>query len=316
MIFLYPISLIVMLIPLLILSFFILTNQGKINRVFSKQILEKLTLNKNLNSKQRQNILIISALILFIVAFARPVIPNKDIILKQNIPTIAIVLDISNSMLADDIYPNRLTFAKKKIQELINEFKIANISLYAFSEKLYMLSPKTTDINSVKFLLEHLHIQPTQQSSTNFLEIFANLDKEKNIVIFTDTSAQIDFSPELKLIENNNQKVHIYAVASTLGRAIKIDDNYLVDKENKIIISKLNTNIKQLSSISDGIYKDYTYENNSTKGIADAIKNSISTVSNPKYSDKIELFKYPLYLALFLIFITFYSLRKDDKLKL
>jgi len=316
MIFLHPTSLIIMLIPLLILSFFILTNQSYIHQIFSKQILEKLTFNKNSNSKTRQNILILSSLILMILAFARPIVLKEEIILKQNIPSLTIVLDISSSMLSSDIYPNRLIFAKKKILELIDKFENVNLSIYAFSEKLYLLSPKTTDINSVKFLINHLHIKSTQHNSTNFLELFTHIKEEENIVIFTDTSSHTDFSKEIKLIKEHRQKVHIYAVTSTQGSAIKIDNNFLTDTNNKIIISKLNTNIKQLSLSSGGIFKIYTHDNNSTTDIANAIKNTQAVLTNSGYRDKIELFTYPLALAIFLIFITFYSIKKDAKLEI
>jgi len=315
MIFLYPSTIFIMLIPLMILSFFILTNSSKINILFSKEMLEKLTINSKYHSKYKKYILILLALVLIIISLARPVIIKQNIALKQELPSITIALDISNSMLATDIYPDRLTFAKKKIIELLDGFKTLNASVYAFSSNIFLISPKTNDIETIKFIISHLHIKQTEQKSTSFTNILHHLKNEKNIVIFTDGGENNNFFDELKLIDKYNQKVYIYSIATDEGGPIKIDGSYLLNTNNNIVISKLNKKISQLSIESNAIYTNYSYETNSTINIVNSIKKSNYKLDNFDLIDKDELFKYPLFLAIILIFLAFYSIKKDDKLQ-
>jgi len=294
MIFLNSNFLIFMLLPLFILGFFIITNKKEIERYFKKSILQKLVIKKNYLGIFGKNILLFATLFLFIVALARPVKPKEDITLQTKLPTFAILLDISASMQANDLIPNRLKFAKHKIKKLI-ENSYANISLYAFSDRLYQISAPTSDIKTLLFLLDHLKIPKEYMRSSNLYEALKNI-KEKNIILFSDATDIKDFSKFSKL----NKNLTTYLTATKKGSLIKTDNGYLKDKNLELVISKANRNIKEISKVINYSYND------------DDMKKLYQTGSKTFFDIKEfeELYTYPLYLGTLLLFFSMFSLKR------
>jgi len=215
MIFLYPNFLLFMVIPLIVLGFFIVTNKKEIDRVFSKEIISKLVIRKNHLGMIGKNILLFASMFLFILALARPVSPKQSINLQNKAPSFAVLLDISASMRADDIYPSRLGFAIQKIKSLIAKSD-AIISLYTFSDRLYMIASKTSDKDGLIYLVEHLNIPQQLSNSSNLYQALKNI-KEKNILLFSDGTDIKDF----KQIKKLNKNITTYLTATQSGSVIK-----------------------------------------------------------------------------------------------
>ncbi len=65
-------------------------------------------------------------------------------------------MDISNSMFANDIYPNRFEFAKRKFEELLGVLKSARVGILGFAQRAFLVAPLSEDYNSLRFLVKNM----------------------------------------------------------------------------------------------------------------------------------------------------------------
>jgi Ca-activated chloride channel family protein len=123
MMFLYPNVLWAMLLPTIFLIYLISTRQNQFNKIFTKEILQKLQVGSYGMSKTLRDILFFFAILFFIVALARPVIKPQESKIDQKIIPVVIAIDVSKSMMAQDIFPNRLKLAEQKAKKIITDAK-------------------------------------------------------------------------------------------------------------------------------------------------------------------------------------------------
>lgn len=317
MIFLYNNVLFFMLIPTLLLMFLIITKKDNFAKYFSKDTLEKLSVSNQFFSNKARNITLFLSLIFMIIALARPVANEKNHDVKQKLNTMVIAIDISKSMLATDIYPNRLEFAKTKLLNIVENAKDSAIAVILFAKSSFILSPLTQDFTSLKILIENLNTGANFDNGTNIystLEVTNKLLKDysnKNLLLLSDGGDKDDFSDELEYAKEKNIAVYTIAMASKNGAAIKLKDgNYLTNKQGEIITSKMNENIKQLALNTKGGYINYSLDNNDIIEIIKDIKEKSKKqeFKTKKFKTYTELFYYPLALAIFLLLIAFSSL--------
>ncbi len=283
-----------MLLPLIVLSYFILTNKKNLERVLSKEQIKRLVIKQNPLGSIGQNILLFASLLLFIIALARPVIPQKEVTLSTKPLILAILLDISNSTRATDVYPNRFEFAKKRVEDFLDLLDYVKVSIYAYSDNLFMISAQTFDKKILKYLIKNFHPLDRFRNSSNLYNALSHI-KEKNIVIFSD-GEHIKNITELKSLKKN---IYIYLIGTKKGSPIKIKDRYLLDKNKNIVIAKVQTDVKELGKV-------IKYSYNKANLISLIPKKEIKQTYN--ITKKRELFYYPLFLALLLLIINFFSL--------
>ena len=109
-----------LIIPFVIFAFLISTNKERLARIFDEKVLKRLSATDESIPLAVRNILMLFALFLMIVAMARPVIEKGDKTVEVQGLTLLSALDISGSMRSTDVYPNRLSFAKKKMGVLFD----------------------------------------------------------------------------------------------------------------------------------------------------------------------------------------------------
>ncbi len=318
MIFLKPEYLLFMTIPLMILFYFIVTNKSTVENIFDKKILEKLTINNDSLTRLGRNSLLFIALFLMIISLSRPVLLKEEIKIAQKKIDILIALDISKSMLCQDLYPSRLEFAKKKIFELLDKFKEANAGVIAFADEAFLVSPLSEDKNTLKYLIENLDTMSLSTNGTNIMVALRKTDRflkqssQKILIIFSDGGDMKDFSKEIKFAQKNSIKVYVYATATKKGADIKYLGEKLKDKNGNIVITKLNENIKSLSIKSGAAYIKGGYKDKSIDLLIKDIREKSKTkeLKNRKIKDYKELFYYPLSLAVLFMLFAFGSLPK------
>jgi len=318
MIFLKPEYLYLMLIPLLILIVLIATNKSTLERYYSKEVLKRLKISDGSIGQKGRNIFLFLALILMIVALARPVIPKGEVNVKSSTTDILLAIDVSKSMLADDMYPNRLEFAKKRAIEFMRSFKSARFGVVAFSSAGFLVSPLSQDIPTVEYLVKNLNTDSLNLKGTDLmtpLELankFLKNEKEKVLVIFSDGGDSKDFSKEISYAKEHNIKVYIYAVGTKRGSTIKENGIVLTDKKGNIVITRLNEEIKELALKSGGAYIVGDYTGKSIKALENAIKQKIYETNKREKKIKTykELFYYPLWAAILFMLFGFSSIPK------
>jgi Ca-activated chloride channel homolog len=313
-----------MLIPSFILMYLIITKQSKLTSYFSKNALEKLSISNQYFSNKARNTTLFLALIFMIIALARPVTNEKTNDIESQLNAVVIAIDVSKSMDAIDIYPNRLEFAKRKLLDIIDTSKTEAIGVILFAKSSFLLSAVTQDLTSLKLLINNLDKGINFDNGTNIfstLETTKKLLKDyssKNLILLTDGGDNKDFDKEIKFANDNKINVYTLAIGTPQGSVVKLDDgNFLTNKNGDIVNVKLNESIKELSLKTNGGYINYSLDNRDINQILNDInsKSQKEKFDNTKYKLYTELFYYPLALGIFLLLIAFSSLPTFTKNK-
>ncbi len=317
--FLYQNVLYLMLVPIIILIFLIASNKSKFEQVFNEEIISKLSIKNKYLTKSSRNILLFIALILMTIALARPVINPKEQNITQEVIPLVIAIDVSKSMLAQDIYPNRLEMAKNKIIELINKPNNLAIGITIFAKSSFVLSPLTYDFTSLKFIINNFDYKLNIDDGSNILDVLEASNKllkdspSKNIILLSDGGNKKDYNKEIEFANKNNITVYTLALATNKPTPIPSANNsYLTNKNGEIVTVSLNEAIKELSLKTKGGYINYTLNNSDINSIiADILSNSSKiNQESQKYKIYTELFYYPLGLAIFILLLAFSSVPK------
>jgi len=158
------------LIPVLVLLFWYLgRNRKKILQKFADKELHKTIFPTDSNLKRwTKFIVILFALGCLIVAAANPQVGTKLTEVKQTGIDVFILLDVSNSMMAEDIKPSRLEKAKYQISNLINKLRGDRIGLIIFAGQAYVQIPLTTDYSAANLFLSAVDVNSVPSQGTSF----------------------------------------------------------------------------------------------------------------------------------------------------
>ncbi len=287
--FLYPYS---FLLLVFLVLFFIKKEKFNIN--------PKLIVNKQ--STKLKNIFLALAYIFMVIALARPVTNKQEINTNANVKKVALALDISRSMLAYDVYPNRLTFAKQKMKQFIDKFN-GEMAIMAFSTDAFLISPYTSDKSTLKYLLDNIDTSYVTASGTDFNNLINTAKRMgyKDLIVFSDGG-------DIKYLDTKGINLYLLLIGSTKGSPIKLKNGNLFTENGKVVIVKVNTNLEKYAKFA-------TIATASDSDITALIHQNFSSVKNNK---KIvvykELFIYPLSLAVLFLFLAFFSLPKIVKI--
>lgn len=318
MTFLHPEFLYYMLPPLFILFGLLLTQKESQEHFFSKEVMDRLRVSANTLTLKARNALFFLMGFFMIIALAQPVIKDGKIDIKAKSADIMVAMDISDSMLASDVYPNRLEAAKQKALTLLKEAPNERIGVIAFAKNSYLVSPLSFDTSAVAFLLRQLDTTSITEKGTDFLSLLDVVSKaqknqdKKYLLILSDGGDKNDFSKEIEFAKNSNIVVFVLGVATQKGSPIKLEDGTFIKYNGDIIISKLNENIADLATKTGGVYIQSTISSDDVKAMLQEIRNTSD--KKELKSEEIEmhtpLFYYPLAVALLLLLIATSSINR------
>ena len=323
------------MIPLLIISmiFYQKWKNKALKRFGDKKLVLKLTPYFSRTREQLKHIFIILIFIFIIIGLANPQIGTKTEEVKREGVDLMIAIDLSNSMMAEDIKPNRLERSKQAISRLIDKLEGDRIGLIVFAGEAYVQLPITTDYSAAKLFLSTI---TTKIITTQGTEIAKAIDlsiesfdlensQNKAIIIITDGENHDDVAiASAEKAQKQGIFVHTLGMGLNKGGPIPIYNkygnriDYRKDKEGNTIVSKLNENLlKQIAEKGKGTY---VRANNSETGLASLFteinkmeKKEIGTMIFTQYKDRFQLF---LGFALFLLLSEMILLnRKNNWLK-
>ncbi len=318
--FLHPEFLYYMLPPLIILFGFLLTQKEAQLHFFSDEVISKLRVSANILTLKARNALFFLMGIFIIIALAHPVINEGEIEVKAKSADIMIALDISDSMLAEDVYPNRLKSAKQKAMDLLKIAPNERIGVIAFAKNSYLVSPLSFDHSAVGFLLRQLDTNSITEKGTDFLSMLEVVDKsvdkdaKKYLLILSDGGDENDFSKEIAYAKEKNIVVFILGIGTQKGAPIKLEDGSFIKYKDEILVSKLNEKSADLATKSGGVYIQSVKSDDDIKAMLKEIE-SLSEekeLKSEKVQRYIPLFYYPLGIALFLFLIATSSMSKRE----
>lgn len=322
--FLHPEFLYYMLPPLLILFGLLLTQKESQAHFFSEDVMDRLRVSANTLTIKARNALFLLVGILMILALAQPVIKEGSVEVKAKSADITIALDISDSMLATDVYPNRLEMAKQKVLTLLDESPNERIGIVAFAKNSYLVSPLSFDTSAVAFLLRNLDTSSITEKGTDFLSVLDVVSKsqedkaKKYLLILSDGGDKSDFSDEIKMAKEQGIVVFVLGVATKKGAPIKLSDGSFIKQDGDILVSKLNENIADLAVKTGGVYIQSTTSSNDIKTMLQEItdKSDEKELKSEKIQKSTPLFYYPLAMALLILLIATSSVRKRESLNI
>ncbi|MDA3908623.1 MAG: VWA domain-containing protein, partial [Sulfurimonas sp.] len=321
MTFLHPEFLYFMLPPLILLYIFILIRKESHEHYFSKEIIDKLRVNSNSLTLKARNSLLFLAGLLIVLASAEPVLKDGTVRVKAIGGDIIIALDISDSMLCEDVYPNRLELAKKKALQLINSSKKDRVGVIAFAKNSYLVSPISFDAKTVSFLLSKLDTSSITQKGTNILTMLGTVAKtntstdKKYLLILSDGGDETDFSAEIDFAKEKGITVFVLGMGTELGTSIKKKDGSLIKYNDKVIISTLNESISRLAIQTGGVYIQNTTSSKDIEAMLGEIINNSEhkELKSQEIQRYVAIFYYPIILAIFVLLIAFGSIGRIIK---
>ncbi len=276
-------------------------------------------------------IFLLTAISAFIMMLARPQFGSKlEEVKKQGVEVI-IALDVSNSMLAEDIQPDRLTRAKQAISRLVDNLENDKIGLIVFAGDAYTQIPVTTDYISAKMFLSTINPEMVPKQGTA-IGAAINLGaksfspgegKSKAMIIITDgENHEDDPVSEAEAASKAGIVIHTIGIGSAEGVPVPVITggrrDYLKDKDGSIVITKLDEDILKTIALSTG--GNYIRANNFNIGL-DAIFNDIRKMKKDElestmyteYNDQFQIFAA---IALFFLILEFIIMeRKNRKLQ-
>ncbi len=256
-----------------------------------------------------------------IIMLARPQFGSKIEDVKKQGVEVIIALDVSNSMLAEDIQPNRLTRAKQAISRLVDNLDNDKIGLIVFAGDAYIQIPVTTDYISAKMFLSAItpDIVPKQGTAIGSaislgMRSFTPGDgKSKALIIITDgENHEDDPVKEAEEAAKAGIVIHTLGIGSTEGVPIPIIRNgrkdFLKDDKGNTVITKLDEDIlKKIALATNG---NYVRASNSNIGLDEIFsdikkmkKQDLQSTQYTEYNDQYQVFAALMLIILLVDFI-------------
>lgn len=260
----------------------------------------------------------------FVMGISRPQIGAKLSQRETKGAEIMICLDVSNSMLAQDYSPDRLSRAKLAISRLVDKLEGDRIGLIIFAGNSFVQLPITTDYVSAKMFLSSVNTEsvPVQGTAigdailTAVRGFSAQSEKSRAIILITDGENHEDDAVDAaKQAAEMGVKVYTIGVGSVRGEPIPKDGDLMKDSKGNIVVTRLDEEtLKEIAAAGGGAYIHAGNEEFGLNPIINDLKKmEDETFNSVVFEEYDEQFMYFLGIALFLFVIE--MLIGDRKLK-
>lgn len=281
-------------------------------------------------SKYRPDVkfwLVCTALGLFAILLARPQFGSKLETVKRQGVEVMIALDISNSMLAQDVQPSRLAKAKRLVAQLVEKMQNDKVGMIVFAGDAFTQLPITSDYISAKMFLESIDPsliskQGTAVGAAINLGIKSFTPQEgvgRTLIVITDGENHEGGALEAaKAAAEKGIQVNVLGVGFPEGAPIPIPgtNEYRKDRNNEVIITRLNEQMcQEIAKNGKGIYARVDNTNNAQKIIAKEIdKMAKSDVETQVFTEFNEQFQALAWIILILLLAEMLVLERKNPL--
>lgn len=285
-------------------------------------------------AKRRWKVVFRSLAFLFaIIALARPQMGKGLSEIKIRGVELMVMLDVSTSMLAEDVKPSRLQFAKSELIRLFDQMSGDKVGLVGFAGSAVLLSPLTNDISSLKMFLDSLSPYSVETQGTNFTRALSEAaeaferggteddDRAKTtrvILVLSDGEDQEKGALELaKKLTAQGVRIFTMAFGTERGGLIPIRDErgflrgYKKDRDGKEVVSQVKGNfLKDLARVGQGAFHFATFGGNEARLLKDDLdklqKAEFASSLATQYEERFQIF-----LILALVFLALELLIND-----
>ena len=291
---------------------------------FNKETFQKINPNYSFLLKVAHLFLRVCALSFLIISLAGPRIGTKMKTINREGVDLVFALDVSKSMLVEDVAPNRLLKGLQIISKAIDGLVSDRVGIIVYAGEAYPLMPISFDYSMAKLLLKTIDTDIVQAQGTDISSaislsnsFFDNPERSRIIFIISDgEDHQGNYEEEIKKTSKNNTIISAINLGSDAGGPIPIKSgntiNYKKDKKGEVVISKSDTEALRLiaSSCNGTFMKTFN-----TNDAIDFIFNNMKALDKNSeeeelYSDYEDQFQWFLGIALFFLLIDLILIKK------
>ncbi|MDL2251310.1 VWA domain-containing protein [Odoribacter sp. OttesenSCG-928-J03] len=317
------------IIPLLLLFHIVMINKKKkaISEFGNPETIYPLMPLISLKRETWKFSLIMLSLIFLIFAAAGPQFGSKLQQVKKQGVEIIIALDVSNSMMAQDIKPNRLERAKMAISRMIEKLSNDKVGLVVFAGDAYVQLPITTDYSSARLFLSGINtdIVPVQGTAIGAAIDVAvksftpETETSKAIIVITDGENHQDDA--ITAAKNAREKgIYIHTIGMGMEQGAPIPEKgtpgeFMKDGTGNVVVSKLDEQtLKAISQAGEGLYIRASNSDVGLTTLLDEVNRMEKSLLEERvYSDYAEKYQYFILAGLFLLLIEFMVLARKNR---
>ncbi len=286
-------------IPVVVLLFLVLQFwKYRTQRKFAdKELLKKLSPNTSLFKSVLKMVVLCLAFACLALALVNPKIGTKLETVKREGVDIVFAIDVSKSMLAEDIAPNRLEKSKQLVTQIINNLASDRIGIIAYAGKAFPQLPITTDYASAKMFLQSMNTDMLSSQGTaineaiNLAKTYFDDEEQTNRVLIIISDGE-DHSEQAAAVaeEASEEGIRIFTIGVGDVKGGPIPEkrngvvlNYKKDSQGETVITKLNEEtLKNIASEANGAY----INGKSTKDVVENIREILNAMDKTEFESK------------------------------
>lgn len=323
-----------LLLPLLLLIFvgFIYWRKKAVTRFGELGLVEQLIPNFSSGKLWTKFILYLVAMALLIIGLANPQVGTKLERVERKGVDVIIAVDVSRSMLAEDLEPNRIEIAKRIVGKLIDQLGNDRVGIIVFAGGAYLQVPLTIDYSAAKLMLRTLNTDMVPSQGTALGEAIElsqeHFDPEatkfKAMILITDgenhENGAVDAAEKAA---EQGVIIHTMGIGSEDGAPIPVFNSrgqrmgYKKDNKNQQVVSRLDEGVlKEISKATKGRY----FRVKGAQGEVNQILAALQNMEKKDFEDRVftdyeDQFQYFLFPVLLLLLIDFFlSERKNQRI--
>ena len=303
--------------------------KSKLRKFGEKGLIQNLMIDVSVWKPVVKFWLCMLSLSMFIIAYARPQFGTKiDKRERMGIEAI-IAMDVSNSMYAEDVKPNRLEKAKMMMSNMVDGMKDDKVGLIVFAGQAFTQIPITSDYVSAKMFLETISPSMISVQGTDIAEAIRlgcksftqQEDAAKAIFLITDGEDNEGGAIEAaKAAAEAGIRVYILGIGDPLGAPIPIPgtNQYIIDEEGNTVVSKLNEEMcREIAKAGNGSYIFVDNSSSAQQKLSEQVdKLAKSKIESQIYSEYDEQFQGFVLLGIIFLILDVFFLERASHRKL
>jgi Ca-activated chloride channel family protein len=290
------------------------------------ELIKQLTPEKSVFKSVLKFVVLVLAFACLIIALVNPKIGTKTETVKREGIDIVFAVDVSKSMLAEDIAPNRLDKTKQIISQVINELGNDRIGVVAYAGSAFPVLPLTTDYGVAKMFVQSMNPGMVSSQGTSLEDAIkmseSYFDKEsktsKLVILISDGEDHSEGARNTaEEATKAGLKILTIGVGTAKGGPIPLKRNGVVesfqrDRQNEVVITKLNeASLQEIAKATKGKY----INGKSTKEVVDFVKNALENIEktefeSTQFTDFNSQFQWFLGFGMLLLFVDIFLLEK------
>lgn len=316
------------IIPVILLLFLVLQlwKYRAQKRFANKAMFKKLSPNTSLFKSILKIVVLCLAVLCLSIALVNPKIGTKLETVKREGVDIVFAVDVSKSMLAEDVAPNRLDKAKQLVTQIINNLASDRVGIIAYAGKAFPQLPITTDYGSAKMFLQSMNTDMLSSQGTaineaiNLAKTYYDDDEQTNRVLIIISDGEDHSSVSANVAEEAAEEgIRIFTIGVGTAKGDRIPEkrngivlNYKKDNNGDTVITRLDeATLKAIANEANGAY----INGNRTSVVVDEIRDILNKMDKTEFeakqfADFESQFQWFLGAGIFFLFIDIFLLER------